>query len=89
MVHIRNFFVSGFKLYWYDGIVRTPHSWKKGLLLRDHEDKGVYTVRDIFFVAREIANLLTTQKIPFLVLVRQREGKSEIDGLTTLENTLQ
>src|SRR4051812_7536971 len=48
--------LSGCKLYWYDGDpTSTPCSWEMGMLLRDHEDTGVYKVDEIFLIADAFA----------------------------------
>ncbi len=46
-------FIVGCKLYWYNGEqIDTPCGWQKGCLFRDHEDKSVYTVNQIFSACR-------------------------------------
>lgn len=80
MLYLNEELITGFKLYWYDGNEGTPLNWKKGLLLRDHEDKGVYTVHQIFCVATAFAESLAARKITFTLLVRHREGRAEIEG---------
>ena len=77
-VYIKGKYFVGCKLYWYDGVNHTPTTWSKGMLLRNHEDMGSYTVRDIFFLADTLAEFLMVKKIPFRLLVRKRSDLQDI-----------
>lgn len=78
-VSISGRMLSGCKLYWYDGAeASTPCSWEMGMLLRDHEDMGVYKVDEIFLIADAFAEFLTAKQIPFTLFVRHRTGREEI-----------
>ncbi|MDO8591265.1 MAG: hypothetical protein Q7R65_04825 [bacterium] len=78
-VYIKGKYFVGCKMYWFDGEPRrTPTTWLKCMLLRDHEDKGSYTVQAIFFFADSFAEFLTTKQIPFRLLVRKRSDRKEI-----------
>ena len=78
-VYIQNELFAGCKLYWYDGSPRgTPQGFGKGLLLRDHEDKGVMTVHGIFLFVDALVSFLKRKGIAFRLYARIREGRTEI-----------
>ena len=78
-VYLNNEFIVGCKLYWYDGTQRgTPFGYGKGCLFRDHEDKGVYTVNQIFLLTDAFAEYLKKRQIPFALNVRHRSDRNEI-----------
>ncbi len=78
-VYIKKFYFEGCKLFWYDGLPgRTPPTWQKGILFRDHRDKGNYTVRSIFLLADAFAEFLATKGIPFRLFVEKRDSREEI-----------
>ena len=81
MVHMKGGeFISHFKLYWFDGTWKgkTPETWQKGLLLRNHEDMGSYATHQIFLLADVLASFLKEKKIPFEMFVRHRSDRMEI-----------
>ena len=78
MLHIKGETIVGCKLYWYDGtLIGTPCGQKKGLSFRDHEDKGIWTVHQIFLLSDAFAEFLKAKKIPFCLYSRNREGREE------------
>lgn len=78
-VYLNGEYITGCKLYWYDGTPRgTPCGYQKGCLFRDHEDKGTYTIHQIFMMTDAFAEYLKKQQIPFVLYVRHRSDRTEI-----------